>query len=252
MSNEQFKKRDTKKTVKVRPPEKNESKPAKTSSKSESKTEKRFEHKPLDPQVKPKVKPSKVEHGHMVSVHYTGTLKNGEKFDSSENHGPIQFVVGSGQVIQGFDKAVVGMKVNDSKKFTIPKHEAYGDVNPALIQIVPLDKIPENVRGQLKVGGFLVMQSPMGQQMPVKIVKMDKENVHLDMNHPLAGQDLTFDIQLVEVDHAPENFGHDHGSDDGCCSGHGECACDSGSKKDGKRKKPNGEDCCGGGCCHDD
>jgi len=174
-----------------------------------------------------KPKPTKVEHGHLVSVEYVGTLSSGEEFDNSKNHGPIQFVVGNGQVIPGFDKAVIGMKVNDTKKFNIPKHEAYGDTNPALVQIVPLSKIPEHVRSQLKAGGFLVMQSPMGQQVPVKIVKMDKENVHLDMNHPLAGKDLTFEIKLVGVDHAPEG-GCDCGDDcgDGSCDSCGpSCDC---------------------------
>ncbi|MGV8171597.1 MAG: FKBP-type peptidyl-prolyl cis-trans isomerase [Candidatus Woesearchaeota archaeon] len=175
-----------------------------------------------------KPKPAKVEHGHLVSVDYVGKLSTGEEFDNSKNHGPIQFIVGNGQVIPGFDKAVIGMKVNDTKKFTIPKHEAYGDTNPALIQIVPLSKIPEHVRSQLKAGGFLVMQSPTGQQIPVKIIKMDKENVHLDMNHPLAGKDLTFDIKLVDVNHAPENSGCGCGDDcsDGSCDGCGpSCDC---------------------------
>lgn len=163
-------------------------------------------------------KPKKVEKGLLVAVDYVGKLKNGEEFDNSKNHGPIQFVVGNGQVIPGFDKAVIGMKVGDKKKFTIPKTEAYGDVNPALVQVVPLDKIPEHIRSQLKVGGFLVMQSPVGQQMPVKIVSMDAKNVSLDMNHPLAGQDLTFEIKVVDINHAPEGSGCgcDDCNDDTC------------------------------------
>lgn len=170
-------------------------------------------------------KPKKVDKGLLVAVEYVGKLKNGEEFDNSKSHGPIQFVVGNGQVIPGFDKAVIGMKIGDKKKFTIPKTEAYGDVNPALVQVVPLDKIPEHIRSQLKVGGFLVMQSPVGQQMPVKIIKMDATNVSLDMNHPLAGQDLTFEIKVVDIDHAPEHTGCDCGDchDDSCgpnCGGH--------------------------------
>jgi len=168
-------------------------------------------------------KPKVAAKGHLVAIDYVGTLKSGEEFDNSKNHGPIQFVVGNGQVIPGFDKAVIGMKVGDKKKFTIIKTEAYGDINPALVQVVPVDKIPEHIRSQLKVGGFLVMQSPVGQQMPVKIVKMDKTNVSLDMNHPLAGQDLTFDIKLVDINIAPaqDDCGDDCGdSCDSCGCGH--------------------------------
>jgi peptidylprolyl isomerase len=165
-------------------------------------------------------KPKVVGKGHLVAVEYVGKLKSGEEFDNSKNHGPIQFVVGNGQVIPGFDKAVLGMKIGDKKKFTIPKVEAYGDVNPALVQVVPLDKIPEHIRTQLKVGGFLVMQSPVGQQVPVKVVKMDKTSVSLDMNHPLAGQDLTFEIKVVDINIAPAS---DCGDD--CGDSCGSCGC---------------------------
>jgi peptidylprolyl isomerase len=169
-------------------------------------------------------KPKKVETGHLVAVEYVGKLKTGEEFDNSKGHGPIQFVVGNGQVIPGFDKAVLGMKIGDKKKFTIPKAEAYGDINPALVQVVPLNKIPENIRSQLKIGGFLVMQSPVGQQIPVKIVNLDKDNAHLDMNHPLAGQDLTFDIKIIDINHAPEQSGCDCGDckDESCGP---DCGC---------------------------
>jgi len=171
-----------------------------------------------------KAKPAIVAKGHMVSVEYIGTLASGEEFDNSKGHGPISFVVGNGQVIKGFDTAVLGMKINQSKKFTIPKHEAYGDVNPQLVQVIPLDKIPQHIKDQLKVGGFLVMQSPTGQQIPAKVVKLDKDSVSLDMNHPLAGKDLTFDIKIVDINHAPENSGcNDESCDDDHC-GH-DCNC---------------------------
>ena len=195
----------------------NDSKDPSAKSKKKGKSEKIAIDKP-----KPKV----AGEGHLVSVDYVGTLKSGEEFDNSKNHGPIQFIVGGGQVIPGFDKAVRAMKIGDKKKFTIPKAEAYGDVNPELVQLVPLDKIPEHIRSQLKVGGFLVMQSPVGQQVPVKVIKLDSTSVSLDMNHPLAGQDLTFNIKLVDINNAPE---------------HGGCAC--------------GDDCsdgsCGDNCGHD-
>jgi peptidylprolyl isomerase len=171
-----------------------------------------------------KPKPKVVANGLLVSVEYVGTLKSGEEFDNSKHHGPIQFVVGNGQVIPGFDKAVMGMKIGDKKKFTIPKTEAYGDPNPELVQVIPLDKVPEHIKSQLKVGGFLVMQSPVGQQIPAKVVKLDKVSVSLDMNHPLAGQDLTFDIKLVDINNAPEHGECDCGDCGTDCS-HDDCGC---------------------------
>ncbi|MGV8086401.1 MAG: FKBP-type peptidyl-prolyl cis-trans isomerase [Candidatus Woesearchaeota archaeon] len=187
-------------------------------------------------------KPTVVGHGHLVSVDYVGTLSSGEEFDNSKQHGPIQFVVGSNQVIKGFDAAVLGMKVNDAKKFTISKTDAYGDINPELIQVVPLEKIPEHIRTQLKVGGFLVMQSPVGQQMPVKVIKLDAKNVHLDMNHPLAGKDLTFNITLVGLENAPE-----HGGEDCCGGGCGDGSCGDDCCDDSEEKS---EDCDSCGCGH--
>jgi peptidylprolyl isomerase len=181
--------------------------------------------KKKDSKSKPKAKPTVVAKGVLVSIDYVGTLKTGEEFDNSKNHGPIQFVVGSGQVIKGFDTAVIGMKVGDSKKFTVSKKDGYGDSNPELVQVVPLEKVPGHIKAQLKVGGFLVMQSPTGQQIPAKVLKLDKTNVSLDMNHPLAGKELNFAIKVVDIDNAPEGGCCDDGCgscmpDDGCGCGH--------------------------------
>lgn len=163
----------------------------------------------------------KVEHGHFVAVEYTGTLDDGEVFDTSAGNGPIKFVVGGAQVIKGFDTAVLGMKLNEQKKVNIPKHEAYGDVNPELTKEFPLSAIPKDIKSQLKVGGFLVLQTPYGQQVPTKVIAMDKEKVKIDMNHPLAGKNLTFQLKVVEITEAPENMcgcGDGEGScSDGCC-----------------------------------
>ena len=168
-------------------------------------------------QAKPVAKPTIVGKGHLVSVEYVGTLDNGEEFDNSSKNGPIQFIVGASQVIKGFDEAVIGMKVNDKKKFRIIKTEAYGDINPALLHKVPLAKLPPEIKSQVKVGGFLVLQSPTGQQIPAKVKSIDKENVTLDLNHPLAGKDLTFDIKIVDIEIAPAGHMHNHD---------GECGCD--------------------------
>jgi peptidylprolyl isomerase len=197
-------------------------------------------------------KPEVVATGHMVSVEYTGTLSDGEEFDSSKNNGPISFIVGSQQVIKGFDDAVVGMKINQSKKIHIKKEDAYGDVNPQLLHKIPMDKIPEDIRKQVKEGGFLVMQSPIGQQIPAKVKSIANNEITLDLNHPLAGKDLTFDIKLVDLSlpteedihklthHDHHGHGHDHGHshEDGEECGCGDdCECDDDS-----------EDCCGGSC----
>lgn len=159
-------------------------------------------------------KPSSIEKGHKISVHYKGTLTNGEEFDNSEKNGPISFIVGNNQVIKGFDDAVLGMKVNDTKKFTIKKEDAYGDVNLSLMHKIPLDKLPENLRSQVKEGGFLVLQSPTGQQIPAKVHSIENGIIVLDLNHPLAGKDLTFDIKIMDINHADAS----HQDKQHCCS----------------------------------
>lgn len=161
------------------------------------------------PKMKSVGKPSKAKKsdkpifaakGHLVSVEYTGTLDNGEEFDNSQNHGPIKFIIGNSQVIKGFDEGVLGMKINEKKRLKINKDNAYGDVNPSLLHKVPLAKLPPDIKDKVKVGGFLVLQSPVGQQIPAKVVSIDKENITLDMNHPLAGKNLTFDIKLLDIE----------------------------------------------------
>ena len=173
-------------------------------------------------------KPSIVAKGHMVSVDYVGTLDSGEEFDNSTKNGPISFVAGAGQVIKGFDNAILGMKVGEEKKFKIAKNEAYGDINPELMHKVPLDKLPADIKTQAKVGGFIVLQAPTGQQIPAKIAAMDKTSLTLDMNHPLAGKNLNFKIKIVDINEAPHE--HDHGEDCGCGD---DCDCDDTHSHDG-------------------
>lgn len=139
-----------------------------------------------------------VEESNNVSLHYTGTLNNGETFDSSEGREPLTFEVGSGQVIPGFDKAVRGMKIDESKKFTIPAEEAYGSVNEDLLYDVPKDAIPAELAPY--EGQRLVSNLEDGRQIPVTVTKISEETITLDANHPLAGQDLTFDITIVAID----------------------------------------------------
>ncbi len=134
--------------------------------------------------------------GQTVKVHYTGTLKDGSEFDSSKGRDPLEFTLGAGQVIAGFDDAVTGMKIGDSKTVNIPSDEAYGPHESELLHSVGRDQIPEEI--DLFVGARLQASGPQG---PVNLVvaEVADDTVTLDANHPLAGQDLTFDLELVDV-----------------------------------------------------
>ena len=140
---------------------------------------------------------TQVKAGDTVRIHYTGTLNDGTTFDSSQGRDPLQFEVGSGQIIPGLDKELPGMTVGDKKTVNIPAAEAYGEVNPQMQQAIPRDQIPDGV--PLEVGGRLQMQTPEGQVIPVTVAAVDEQTVTLDANHPLAGKDLNFDIELVSI-----------------------------------------------------
>jgi peptidylprolyl isomerase len=140
---------------------------------------------------------TEVKAGDTVAIHYTGTLSDGTTFDSSEGRDPLQFVVGSGQIIPGLDVALPGMTVGEKKQVEIPSAQAYGPLNPEMRQAVPREGIPAEI--PLEVGTQLQMQTPDGQAMPVMVVEVDEATVTLDANHPLAGKDLTFDIELMSI-----------------------------------------------------
>ena len=133
--------------------------------------------------------------GDVVHIHYTGRLEDGTVFDSSEGREPLEFVLGSGQVIPGFDDAVTGMEIGESKTVTIPAHRAYGAKRDELILDFPRSDLPAGIEPQ--VGQHLQMSTPDGQAFQVEVVGASPEGVVLDANHPLAGKDLTFDIELV-------------------------------------------------------
>lgn len=143
---------------------------------------------------------TQVKTGDTVRIHYTGTLSDGSKFDSSEGRDPLEFEVGSGQIIPGLDKEIPGMAVGDRKTVTIASEEAYGPANPAAMQPVPRQSIPAEI--PLEVGLQLQVQAPDGQVIPARVAEMNDETVTLDMNHPLAGKDLTFAIELVSINQA--------------------------------------------------
>jgi FKBP-type peptidyl-prolyl cis-trans isomerase 2 len=140
---------------------------------------------------------SDVKSGDKVRIHYTGTLADGTVFDSSAGRDPLEFTVGSGQVIVGMDKEMVGMTVGEKKTITAVADEAYGQRQEDAQQNVPREIIPADI--PLEVGMQLQMQSPEGQVVPVSVVAIEEETVTLDANHMLAGKDLTFDIELVEI-----------------------------------------------------
>jgi len=135
--------------------------------------------------------------GDTVKVHYTGTLENGEVFDTSEEREPLEFTLGQGQLIPGFEKAVIGLNVGDSTKVDIPSVEAYGEMREDLVINVPKDQLPADVEPQ--VGMQLQVNQPNGQPVPVRITGISDTELTLDANHPLAGKDLSFEIELVEV-----------------------------------------------------
>lgn len=140
---------------------------------------------------------SKVKDGDTVKVHYTGKLSNGEVFDTSEEREPLEFTLGQGQLIPGFEKAVTGLDVGESTTVDIPSNEAYGEPREDLIISVPKDQLPDDVEPQ--IGMQLQVNQPEGQPIPVRITDVGDENLTLDANHPLAGEDLTFKIELVEI-----------------------------------------------------
>lgn len=136
--------------------------------------------------------------GDKVTIEYHGTLSDGTVFDTSKNHDtPLEFELGSGQVISGFDKAVEGMKVGEEKKFTLQPHEAYGDADPNLMHQIARTKLPPTP--EPKVGMMLRMGAPDGSTRPGRITEVAKEFVVVDLNHPLAGQELTFAIKLTNI-----------------------------------------------------
>ena len=141
---------------------------------------------------------STVENGQAVSVHYVGTLDDGTEFDSSHSRGePLVFEVGSGQMIPGFDSALPGMAVGEEKTISLAPTEAYGDVVAEAFQTAPLTAFPENF--EFKVGETVYGQSEAGQKFTAKIHEVNDEGAILDFNHPLAGKNLTFEIEVISI-----------------------------------------------------
>jgi peptidylprolyl isomerase len=140
---------------------------------------------------------SQAKSGDSVKIHYTGTLDDGTQFDSSAGRDPLAFELGSGQVIPGFDKAVDGMVVGDSKSVNIPAEDAYGPHHPQMVQEVPRDALPADL--EAAEGMSLQAEGPDGQVFNLVITAVKDDAVTVDGNHPLAGKALNFDIELVSI-----------------------------------------------------
>ena len=141
---------------------------------------------------------SQAKSGDTVHVHYTGKLEDGTVFDTSEGRDPLTFELGKKMVVPGFENAVTGMEVGERKTVSFPSEEAYGPRMDQLVFTVPRENLPPGYDPQQ--GQMLRMETKAGRQMDVMVMEADDAGVRLDANHPLAGKDLTFDVELVEID----------------------------------------------------
>ncbi|MAO08526.1 MAG: peptidylprolyl isomerase [Alteromonas sp.] len=140
---------------------------------------------------------STVKENDVVKVHYTGKLTNGQVFDSSVDKDPLKVELGKGQLIPGFEQGLINMEVNEKKTITIDQKDAYGPVNEQLFHKVPKKDLPQEITPE--VGMNLVGTNPDGSQQQFRIAKVEDENIIIDANHPLAGQDLVFDLEVLEI-----------------------------------------------------
>tara|TARA_R110000868_G_scaffold32277_2_gene117502 strand:+ start:243 stop:674 length:432 start_codon:yes stop_codon:yes gene_type:complete len=140
---------------------------------------------------------TQVKENNTVKVHYTGKLADGQVFDTSEGKEPLAFTLGEGRLIPGFEKGLIDMKLNEKKTINLTKDEAYGDPREDLIIEVPKTELPQEMTPEVGMG--LVSRTPEGQEMNLMVVEVREETVVLDGNHPLAGKDLIFDLEVVEI-----------------------------------------------------
>ncbi len=140
---------------------------------------------------------STVKANDTIKVHYTGKLNDGRVFDSSVDREPLEFTLGQGQLIPGFENGVIDMAVNEKKTVNIPSAEAYGERREDMMQEVPKNQLPPEIKPEVGMG--LVSQTPEGQEMRLTVAEVKDETIVVDANHPLAGQDLTFEIEVLEI-----------------------------------------------------
>ncbi len=140
---------------------------------------------------------SEAKNGDTVRVHYTGKLEDGTIFDSSRDRAPLEFTIGGGEVIEGFEKGIVGMSVGSTKVLSIPPEDAYGPRREDLVLFVNKSEFPEHINPT--VGQQLQVRQPNGAIIDLVVTEMNEDTVTLDANHPLAGQTLIFDVELMEI-----------------------------------------------------
>jgi peptidylprolyl isomerase len=173
-----------------------------------------------------------VKNGLFVSIDYKGTLQNGDIFDTSHGGQPLEIQVGCGRLIKGFEEALMGMEINEKKNFTLSPEDAYGQRDDNLSRTFDRSDVPPGM--ELELGQTIALRSPEGQSLPAKIMHLDDKSVELDLNHPLAGETLTFDIEVVGISETATQ------APVGCGSG---CDCSSGDDA------PSGCDCSSGCGC---
>jgi peptidylprolyl isomerase len=157
----------------------------------------------------------KVENGHFVKIDYTGTLENGDTFDSSRDSQPIEVEVGAGRVIKGFEQALIGMAQNEKKTFTLEPDEAYGHRDENLEHNFMRSELPQGV--DPKAGQVLTLKNPEGGQFPAFVKHADAEKITVDLNHPLAGETLTFEIEVLEINDMPSSSSCTPSACSSCC-----------------------------------
>ncbi|MBO6718326.1 MAG: peptidylprolyl isomerase [Rhizobiaceae bacterium] len=140
---------------------------------------------------------TEVKSGDVVRLHYTGKLEDGTQFGTSVGDEPLELRVGAGQIIAGLDKQIEGMTVGEKETVTIPVDEGYGPRDERQIDVVPRSAIPPNI--ELSIGGVLQAQTPDGRAIQLVVKDLDDTQVTVDANHPLAGHDLTFEVEIVEI-----------------------------------------------------
>lgn len=162
----------------------------------------------------------KVENGMFVSVEYKGTLHDGQVFDTNQGRQPLEIELGAGKLIKGFEDALQGMSLNEKKTFTLEPEEAYGQRDESLTNTFSRSKVPPEMNPE--AGQTVILTTPEGQQIPARIVQVDNETVTVDLNHPLAGESLTFEIEVVGISSTPiqaqVGCGGDCDCSSGCCS----------------------------------
>ncbi|QDO94481.1 peptidylprolyl isomerase [Formosa sediminum] len=140
---------------------------------------------------------SQVKQNDTVKVHYTGKLQDGRVFDSSLEREPLEVTIGQGMLIPGFENAIIDMKVNEKKTVEIAKQDAYGDINEQLFHKVSNEQLPPDVKPEVGMG--LTSKSEDGREHQFRVVDIQDDHIVVDGNHPLAGQDLIFDLELIEI-----------------------------------------------------